>query len=355
MLALKKIMNKQTQKGGDNSTNIQVEELTVVQGLTYTEVKQVAIDIFKANFYKLAGEARNIASERAEQVTEEFLNKLQEENPEGFAKAQDPDFQYALYTVQKEYARTGDEDLGNLLVDLLVDRSKQEQRDILQIVLNESLGVAPKLTKDQLAVLSVTFLCKYTQIYGIGNHEDLGSMFFDKMLQPFSTNISKKNACYQHLEFSGCGSTSIGSSTLEAILGTTYQGMFLKGFEAEEIQKREISIGNDQRFFMPCLNDNEKLQVRANSKEILEGNIEQESIPDDDRSKIIALFDLGKMNKQEIKTKCIEISPHMENIFDVWTDSKMKNFTLTSVGIAIGHANIKRLVGEFSDLSIWIN
>ena len=27
----------------------------------------------------------------------------------------------------------------------------------------------------------------------------------------------------------------------------------------------------------------------------------------------------------------------------------------TSVGIAIGHANIKRLVGEFANLSIWIN
>jgi hypothetical protein len=28
---------------------------------------------------------------------------------------------------------------------------------------------------------------------------------------------------------------------------------------------------------------------------------------------------------------------------------------LTSVGISIGHANIKRLVGEFAKLSIWIN
>jgi hypothetical protein len=27
----------------------------------------------------------------------------------------------------------------------------------------------------------------------------------------------------------------------------------------------------------------------------------------------------------------------------------------SSVGIAIGHANIKRLVGEFANLSIWIN
>ncbi|WP_376778330.1 LPO_1073/Vpar_1526 family protein [Stutzerimonas nitrititolerans] len=45
----------------------------------------------------------------------------------------------------------------------------------------------------------------------------------------------------------------------------------------------------------------------------------------------------------------------MESVFDTWSDSPMKSFTMTSVGMAIGHANIKRLVGEFASLSIWIN
>ena len=189
------MMSRQSQKGGDGSTNIQAEKLTVVQGLTYPEVRQVAIDVFKSNFYELAGEAKAIAAERAEQVTEDFLNKLQKENPEGFSKAQDPDFQHALFTVQKEYARTGDEDLGDLLVDLLVDRSKQENRNILQIVLNESLSVAPKLTDDQLAALAVAFFCRYTVNPGIGNHQMLAESF-DKFIKPFSSKLSKNQACY---------------------------------------------------------------------------------------------------------------------------------------------------------------
>ena len=49
------------------------------------------------------------------------------------------------------------------------------------------------------------------------------------------------------------------------------------------------------------------------------------------------------------------IRPYMSGVFETWSESAMKNLTLTSVGIAIGHANIKRLVGEFSNLSIWIN
>lgn len=346
--------NKQNQRGGSNSTNIQAGEFTVVSGLTYSEVRQVAMDVFRANFYELAGEAKSVASERAKQITEDFLNKLQNENLEGFAKAQDPDFQYALYTMQKEYARTGDENLGDLLVDLLVDRSKREQRDIQQIVLNESLNVAPKLTSDQLSALAILFLFKYTQNFEVGNHDLLGQ-YFDRMVKPFSENISKNRACYQHLAFSACGSISIGASTLEHILGITYQGLFLKGFDTEEIQKRGISIGNDQRFFIPCLDDRMKMQVRANSLELLKKNMDNCGLPDEDKPKIIALFNLEKMNEQEIKAKCIEIRPYMEGVFDVWSNSDMKHFTLTSVGIAIGHANIKRLIGEFADLSIWIN
>jgi hypothetical protein len=282
------------------------------------------------------------------------LSKLQKENPAGLDKSHDPDFQYALFTVQKEYARNGDKNLGDLLVDLLVDRSKQEQRDILQIVLNESLNTAPKLTENQLAVLAIVFLFKYTQNYGIGNHQMFGE-YLDKHVAPFVTKVVKNQACYQHLEFSGCGSISLAHSALEAILGKVYQGQFLKGFDQKEVSDRGISIGLDSRFFIPCLNDPSKMQVRANSKELLDKNLETQEISPEDRVKITALFDTGKMNDAEVKQKCISIRPYMKDLFESWSGSPIQNFTLTSVGIAIGHANIKRLVGEFADLSIWIN
>jgi hypothetical protein len=59
--------------------------------------------------------------------------------------------QYAVFTAQREFARSGDDQLGDILVDILVDRTKEPDRSLLQIVLNESLNVAPKLTADQLA------------------------------------------------------------------------------------------------------------------------------------------------------------------------------------------------------------
>ena len=56
-----------------------------------------------------------------------------------------------------------------------------------------------------------------------------------------------------------------------------------------------------------------------------------------------------------MRAKCVVLRPYMADVFDKRADSAMKDFTLTSLGSAIGPANIERLVGEFADLSVWIN
>lgn len=351
------MLNKdQTQEVGNSATAIQAGgSVTVINvGLTSAEAREIALDVSKATFYELSGAARETASIRVEEITDQVIKKLEKDFPAGLQKAKDPDFQYALLTVQKEYARNGDKDLGDLLVDLLVDRSKHDQRDILQIVLNESLSTAPKLTDTHLAALAVIFLFKYTQNLSIGNHQMFGE-YLDKQLMPFVSKLSKNQAGYQHLEFSGCGSIGLGVSSLEGILGTVYQGQFLKGFDQSEIMNRSIAVGADPRFFLPCLNDPSKLQVKANSKENLEKLLDTQGVSPEDRAKILELFDLGKMNESEIKEKLITIRPYMADVFETWSNSAMQTFTLTSVGMAIGHANIKRLIGEFASLAIWIN
>ncbi|WP_159237788.1 LPO_1073/Vpar_1526 family protein [Raoultella terrigena] len=350
------MLNKeQSQDVGNHSAAIQAgANVTIVSvGVTVSEARQIALDVAKSTFYELTGEAKEIASIRVEEITDKVIKKIEEDFPPGLQKAKDPDFQYALYTVQKEYARNGDKDLGDLLVDLLVDRSKQDKRDILQIVLNESLATAPKLTESHLAALAVIFLCKYTQNYTIGNHQLFGE-YLDKHLKPFISKLSKSSAGYQHLEFSGCGSILYGN-TLEKTFGEIYQGQFIKGFEQSEIADRAISIGINPQFFIPCLNDSTKWQVRANSKDLLEKSLAIHNVNESDCTKILQLFSIGKMSEPEIKEKLISIRPYMADLFDMWSNSPMGNFTLTSVGMAIGHANIKRLIGEFADLSIWIN
>lgn len=352
------MLNKsQEQEVAANSSAIQAGgNVTVVNhGLTYQDAKNIALDVFKSNFYELSGMARDIAKERAEEITDAFLSKLQKEYPEGVQKSGSPDFQFSLLSVQTEYAKSGDKELGDLLVDLLVDRSKQDQRNILQIVLNECLGTASKLTENQIALLAIIFLFRHTQNYSV-NHEIAMGKYFDEFVSAWVPRLVKNVASYRHLEYSGCGTQSMGEVQLEDILGATYHGQFVKGFTVDDFVASQVSISlNDVRYFIPCLNDPERFQVSANSKTTLDQLFVLSPVPPADKDKISALFQMGKMSSEEIRAKCVRIRPYMEQVFDIWSNSPMKNFELTSVGIAIGHADIKRALGEFADLSIWIN
>jgi hypothetical protein len=343
----------QNQSVGQGGVAIQATG-NVTVGLSYSDAKSIALDVFNANFYKLSAEAMKVAEARAIEITDIFLEKLQAENPSGFEKGQDPDFQHALFTTQKEYARSGDKELGDLLVDLLVDRSKQEERGILQIVLNESLLTAPKLTSSQLAALAVVFACRYTQNPTLGEHIGLGN-YFDLHMRPFYNKLESKESCYQHLEFTGCGSVQMGEVQLETAFSQHYQGLFLKGFDRKEIERQSISLPSDHHLFVQCLNDPQKIQVKALSLAALEAKLIKFNIDPDNAEKMKNLFNFNLMTPEEIRSKCIEIRPYMEHLFDVWSNSSLKNFNLTSVGMAIGHANIKKISGEFASLSIWIN
>lgn len=346
----------QDQTASDGSTALQAgRDLVVNNGVSYTEARQISIDVFDANYLRLAGEAADIATARAIKITESFLDKLNKENPEGLQQAKEPGFQHALYTVQYQHARAGDHDLADLLVALLVDRTKQPARDIVQIVLDESLNTAPKLTEGHVANLTFSFLFKHTQNGNVGNHAMLGD-YFDRFVLPLAPKFVKNPAAFQHMQFTGCGATNpIAHTLLGTVIGETYQGMFLKGFDVSDVESRGLSMSALPGMFIPCLNDPSKFQLSYRNVEDLDKKILQINATSDDAAKLKELFSLNKMSDDEIRTKCIEIRSYMAAVFDVWKDSDMKSFTLTSVGIAIAHANMKRVTGESASLSIWIN
>lgn len=347
-------MSSQEQVGGDHSTNIQGNEVTIIQGTTYSQVREIALDVFKANFYSLAGDAAETARQRAEEITEKVIQRLKAQHTEGFSQAKDPDFQYALFEVQKEYAKVGDEELGALLVDLLVDRTKQEKRTIFQIVLSESIKVAPKLTTGQMAILSVVFFIKYVRVQII---PDLSSFFkwFDENLLPFIPHLTKKSSSYQHLEFCGCVTVPpLISFNLGPHFLKEYPGLFSKGFDPKELVSRAISFECTRPLFTECFHDNSKIQFVSLPKEALRAIAYRFGVPDSDFQQLIALNESKLMSHEEIKNYLIQEKPYFAALFDFWEDSLLHQTTLTSVGMAIGHANIKRNTGkECVDLSTW--
>ncbi len=346
--------DKQVQKSGDESVNIQAKSVSIQTGFTYSDVKEIALAVFKNNFEQLSVVAADTAKKRAEEITGKFLHELENCNREALDQAQDPDFQYSLFTVQKEYAKSGNKDLGDLLVDILVERTKVDQRGLLQIVLNESLAVAPKLTTSQLNALSIIFSLKYTRYLRMDSL-DMLKYYLSHRLAPFIKDLPKGQASYQHLEFAGCGSISIGSNSITNIFKQTYPGVFTKGFPKEQFEKEIPQISSSKKLLMPCLRDNTLFQFNATNFEVLKNKTKEEGISETEYSVIEAFWKKYLIGDKELKNDLLNKNKNMATLYKEWGNSAMKSMTLTSVGIAIAHAYTRSKTGDSDDLAIWIN
>lgn len=346
-------ISNRSQQGGDNSLNIQAEQVTVNTGLTISHVREIANEVFESNFAKLAGLARETADKRAREITDQFIQELEAKNPAGMQAAEDPDFQYSLFTVQKEFARCGDKELGDLLVGLLVDRTKQEERSLLQIVLNESLSVAPKLNSEQLDILACCF--NVANVFR-GNMQSIEMLsdYLENGILVFADPISLKLSNYKHIEFVGCASVRAGSRDIIKLLTNTYKGFFSKGYQRDAIRAIEEREPKIIDVHIPCLHDFALLQPKGINDDITKTMCSDIGISEELANQLIQLNTQYVMNEQEARKFLEKICPRFPKFLDDAASTQFNSMELTSVGIAIAHAHSRKKIGFDADLSIWI-
>lgn len=347
----------QDQTSGDNSQNLQAGRDIVIHGLSYTETKDLikteAQVVFKQNSLVLANEAYQIVLSRSEELLDSFLKKLEQKKPEAIESMRDPGMQYSLFNAQKEYAKTGDKNLSDLLEDILVERAQNPKRDLMQIVLDECISVAPKLTPDQFDALSLIFSLRYLMNYGVVSKDSLINYIVQYLL-PFQIGIREEQSRYQHLEFCGCGNIGVNSKSVEHFFREDYMIIFSKGFTIEEFEQKISVDPKFKKYIGPCQNDNSKYQINIINQEQVKVIGKRDGLSENEITKINNFFNEKTMNEGEIKDFLIKSFPPFEKFIEDWKKSSIMRMTLTSVGIAIGHANITRKTKLNPDLKIWI-
>lgn len=341
------------QINGKNSINQQAEEIINSYGLTYSEVKEIALDVFKNNFYQLASEANDLAYERAKKFIEDYINELIKDNPIGIQQCQNPDFQYVLFEAQKNYARTGDEKQEQLLINLLVERSKQVERNTLQIVLNESISVINKLTQKQIDLLSFIYLIRYTKNSLEPTINNL-VLYFVQYFKPIINGISENYTDIQHLLYTGCGTESIGSVNIYTILKDRYPGIFSKGFSKNEYEKLQIQKPLTDSLFNKATTNEDRYYIYATSYDNLDEIASRHGFNNEDKSKLKNLLKQSLMSENEIKKVISDNCNFMSEAMEIFNKTEISHFFLSSVGITIAHANMKHKLGAFANLDIWI-
>jgi hypothetical protein len=345
---------KQSQKLGDQSLAVSAGgNVSIVVGVTATEVIEIATSLWNANFPALQHEAKHVARERMDDFVNRFVTSLERNYKEGMAQASDVGFQAALFRAQGDFARSGDDKLGDVLVDLLVERTKVPDRGLLQIVLDQSLETVHKLTKNQLDALGIIFLLRHTADSEIRSKEMLAE-HFDSYLRPLAEDFSLTRASLQHMEFAGCGTIGVASATIQGLMLHTYPGLFNKGVFEVAIDRDQFSSDYNS-LVVQCLNDPNRLQVGVISDESLEREIAAKQISADEGVHLRQLWTANVMNEHEVADLLIKMQPYMRQIIPMWTSTEMCKFPLTSVGIALGHATLRQRGLEMGPLSTWIS
>jgi len=327
------------QESGNNSENLQAGR-DIYYGISATECRQIALDIFKANFYEFSEKALKIANKRVEEITDEFIKDFFKDNLNKVEKLENPSIQSSLFNMQKEYAKTGGEQLKERLVLLLKNRINSEERSLEQICFDESIKIIPKITNDQINILSFLFC---TRTFSNGSLTSLGK--FDNFLNFLTTLIPKElpsNSFFSHLSYVGCISNIEGhkqSKQLEEILKNLYTALFVKGFTQEELMNEfDIDILKINKLIILCAHDKSKYQFKflsnTNFKKDYQNSEYKNLI-----SKITNFQDKYVMKNHEIKSYVISRNKNMINVFNFWNHEEFKSIKLTSVGITIAIIN----------------
>lgn len=287
--------DRQEQQGGDQAANLQAgRDIVVHQGLSATDLAAIT-DTFRANLAEMRGVAKEVFAERAEHLLNQVLERLANENPESVRHAADPDFQLALIDAATAHGRTGDPDLEQLLVNILVDRVAQPSRSLAHIILGEALTVAPKLTPAHIDALTVSWFMRNLQ-FQCAEPGEVAAVFAVHAL-PFLTDWPISASAYQHLQYLGCGQVSPLQADFDPLMPHKFPALFARHGEAQVATAlQEIHLA---------------LQATGNEQ--------------------------------------------LQRFADSWNNSDSKSFIPTALGIVIAHANHRRKTGQQLDLSIWVH
>ena len=301
--------------------------------------------------------AREIVDERMADFEQRLVQRFEDPAQANAEAFKDPDFQYLLTRAQHAYARNGEAEMADTLVDIIAERSKISERNRLMMALNSAVETAAVLTPNEFSELSLCFLLRYTarkDVIGLNSFKQ----YFSNQITPLLPDLSREISSYQYLEATQCASIDVTSVDLRNVFVTNYGGVFCKGFTLDEL-KNHLPEGlkdvfDNNSLLIPCLHDSSKLQFDVSNSEVLEKKLSGTSLNQDQRQNLRGLFENRFWSEADFTEILTPQLSEFGTLLDLWKNTPLNNLKLTSLGIAIGHSNLRRVCGFDTDLSVWI-
>lgn len=352
------MVDSQKQEVSKGSTAVQASgSVTINQGLTTAQMSEI-MSAIAVHVERLSSVARGTIEERLNQLQSSLIDRFSSDQSARSDAFAEPDFQAAVLDAQKSYARSGDEGLKLALTDLIAQRSRKMVRSRLSLTLNDAIAKIGFIPDHDLNLLSLIFLFKHVQFEMIGNMQTF-CQCFEGPISSIIDSISTSESAASYLAAHGCivpPSIGVGPSLYE-ILRQRYPAIATKGIPEERL--RELYPDYDLLVLRQIVINspfNDSLKRFSIVGPILEEKLPGFGFFGDYSTRYLDISKDFQMNEDEFRGEVERISLVLHKLFDVYdSHSIVRSSALTSVGIALAHANLKSSAVGNADLSIWIH
>lgn len=342
-------------KNKANEVINQIGQVNIQHGLTYSEARDLVSSVVDQKLIEFKDEAESTYNQRTDEFKKLLTEKIRNLPEAEISKLREPDTQLTLLEAAKISGRKQSEELRNLLANLVVSRIKNDnsgKEELKNIVYNEAISTINKLTIDQLKIITLCYLLRYTSYSGIVSWDSFKN-YLNTHIKPF-LGFKDTNAEFQHIEYAGCGGVGIGGWDIINIYRQQYAFLFLNLVEKDQIDN--LNLSDEVKKIVVAIDTKEdKYFIGFKNNTELEKYFKENSIDDEITKKIVAIYESHIKSHDEVKKKISEETDIGNGLLDLWEKSNLKHLSLTSVGIAIGASYFEQVTGEKIDIGIWIN
>jgi hypothetical protein len=312
------------------------------------------MEAFAKDVVKYSGEGNQQALMLGRQLITDFVEQLAERAPQNIKSLGTVDMQHAILNAQTSAAVAGDDSLTETLVDILVDKSGAEPRSFKGVVLTEALQVAGKLTADQVNLLTALVMLRLTLTHGLTTPEAVLQKL-DSRCQPLYRQIPESNSALQYMAYTGVGdierTTNIlmGRQSIFDRIPTSYDGVFTNGFTVDDLPDELKPGAAELTHVDERLGDPTRLRFNVASSQSFAFFADNDALNEpylSHREAVTALITNNRCPPAKfielISADYTELSIFLTTLDNIGAST----FELSSVGIAVGQANWRRLLPE---------
>lgn len=359
-----------TGKGTVNNNGLTVEQIGEIKKHVDDQVADKVeiyvdhrMDAFKREVSTISGEAHTQAMEMGKYVIGSFIEQLSERAPGNITSLGTADMQHAILNAQTAAAVTNDEELADTLVDILVDKSGTEARSFKGVVLTEALAAAAKLTAEQVNLLTAALIVNSTIVHGITLADDVFTML-DGRCRPLYGKMPTSESTIQYLQYTGVAAAQVlrPNSTLDVII-QIYNSIFTKGFSLDQlpqdlqqlpnidavfplVDERFATEDGKRRFLIASTQSLDKMQREGTINEPFASHVQE----------LKALIENQHAPTEKVAALVESSYPELSQFFNSLDKSNVNTLALSSVGMAIGQANWRRIHPESAPpVDIYLN